>query len=106
MHLAGKDQEQVARPDLIGLEIDLMDTASFCYQQAHIKDMAVGQENVLHMLLHMQAERIGIEVRLRSNVLEIGDVIDGNSFRGHIASLKVVRIVLCPAHPATPIKLT
>jgi hypothetical protein len=32
----------------------------------------------------MFGKRIGIEVGLRSNVFEIGDVIDRNSFMGHM----------------------
>jgi hypothetical protein len=76
-----------------------MDTAAFCHQQAHIKDMAVGQENGLLVLLHMQGKRIGIEVRLGSDVLEIGDVIDGDSFRGQIASLKVRKDYLAYGFP-------
>jgi hypothetical protein len=85
MHLTRKDQEQITRPDLISLEIDLMDTGSFCKQKADIKDMAVGQKNGLRVLRHMFCERIGIKVGLRSDVFKIGNVIDRDSFMCHMS---------------------
>ena len=105
MHLAGKDQEQVPRPDLISLEIDLVDTGSFCNQEADIKDMTVRQEDGLPVQLHMFGKHIGIEIGLRSDVFEIGDVIDRNSFMRHMSILEDCPDCPMPRESGTTIKL-
>jgi hypothetical protein len=54
----------------------------------------VGQEDGLAVQLHMFGERIGIEVGLRSDVFEIGNVIDRDSFMRHVGKLET-----CPDCP-------